>query len=272
MSVYAVGDIQGCYRELMELLERVEFNPRRDKLWVVGDIVNRGPDSKSALRFLFDNRKSVVNVLGNHDLHMLAIYFCKRKARSSDKLEPVFKARACDDWMQWLRHSPLLHHDKALDYTMVHAGIAPQWTLRKARSLAAEVEKALQGKAFTTFLKSMYGNDPARWDNRLRGYDRLRCITNYFTRMRLVSRNGSLEFSYKGDARFSPKGYYPWFAHPHRKTALQRIVFGHWAALGGYIDAFNFGIDTGCVWGRHLTLLDLQTHELHLAQAVNNRR
>lgn len=272
MSLYAVGDIQGCYRELMTLLEQVAFNPGNDTLWVAGDIVNRGPDSKATLKFLYENRQAVVTVLGNHDLHLLAIYFGAKKARSSDTFQAIINAKHCDEWMEWLRHCPLFHYDKSLDYAMVHAGIAPQWSLKQAQRYAVEVETVLKGQSAVKFFSAMYGNDPACWDNTLQGYDRLRCITNYFTRMRLVSRDGSLEFSYKGDAKFSPKGYYPWFKHPKRKTEFQRVIFGHWASLGGYIDTFNFGLDTGCVWGRHLTMMNLKTQQLHVAQAENHRQ
>lgn len=271
MSVYAVGDIQGCYRELMELLERVGFNPKKDKLWVVGDIVSRGPDSKAVLKFLFDNQNAVVNVLGNHDLHLLAIYYGIRKARKGDSIAAILKARQRDDWMQWLRHSPLFHYDKKLDYCMAHAGIAPQWSRKQAIGYAKEVETVLKGRSVKKFLSAMYGNEPVAWDNRLTGYDRLRCITNYFTRMRIVDSHGGLEFSYTGTARLIPEGYHPWFNHPKRKAAFERIIFGHWAALGGYIDAFNFGLDTGCVWGRFMTLMNLETQELHIAKAAGRK-
>lgn len=267
MSVYAVGDIQGCYRELMELLDRVGFNPKTDKLWVAGDIVNRGPNSKAALKFLYDNRKSVINVLGNHDLHLLAIYYGVRNTKASDTLRPILNAKACDDWMQWLRHSPLFYRDKKLDYSMAHAGIAPQWSLKQAARYSGEVETALKSRSIKKFLTAMYGNEPACWNEHLNDLERLRCITNYFTRMRVVDRYGGLQFSYTGDTTHIPDGYHPWFKHPKRKTAVDRIIFGHWAALGGYIDAFNFGLDTGCVWGRYLTLMNLETQELHIAKA-----
>lgn len=270
MSVYAIGDIQGCYRELMDLLEQVNFNPKTDKLWVAGDIVNRGPDSKAALKFLFDNRKAVVNVLGNHDLHLLAIYYGIKSQKSGDTLTPILKAKACDDWMQWLRHSPLFHRDKSLDFSMAHAGIAPQWSLKQAASYSAEVEAALKSRSMKKFLNAMYGNEPARWSNKLQGYERLRCIVNYFTRMRVVSRDGSLELKYNGDPTSCPEGFHPWFEHPKRKTALDKVIFGHWAALGGYIDAFNYGLDTGCVWGRFMTLMNLETKELHIAKAQSH--
>ncbi|MBT8148956.1 MAG: symmetrical bis(5'-nucleosyl)-tetraphosphatase [Pseudomonadales bacterium] len=268
MPVYAVGDIQGCYRELMDVLEQVAFNPARDQLWCVGDMVNRGPDSKAVLRFLFENKKSVRCVLGNHDLHLLAIYHGVREQRRSDTFGKILGAAHCDEWMNWLQQQPLCWHDAKLNYTMVHAGIAPQWSLQQALALSREVETVLQGKAAADFLHNMYGNEPSGWSDELRGAERLRVITNYFTRMRLVDGSGALNLSYTNDLANVPDGYYPWFLHPQRATTEQRIIFGHWAALNGYINNHNlFGLDSGCVWGRTLTLMQLQSHDLFMAQA-----
>ena len=268
MAVYAVGDIQGCYAELMDVLEQVDFDPARDQLWVCGDLVNRGRNCKATLRFIYENRKSVRAVLGNHDLHLLAIYHGVRKPRRSDTFDKILNASRCDEWMAWLQSLPLCWHDEKLDYTLVHAGIAPQWDLQQALALSAEVEQALRGKRAREFFEHMYGDDPNLWRDDLKGYARLRCITNYFTRMRLVDRRGALNFGYKNDLANVPDGYYPWFLHPERKNAKLRIIFGHWAALGGYINNHNlFGLDSGCVWGRSLTLMELATHDLFLAQA-----
>lgn len=268
MADYAVGDIQGCYAELMDVLEQVAFNPKHDKLWIVGDIVNRGENCKATLRFVYDNRKAMRIVLGNHDLHLLAIYHGVRKPRRRDTFDKILASSHCEEWLDWLQRQPLCRHDSKLGYTMVHAGIAPQWSLKKALSLSAEVEKALQGKRATGFFEHMYGDEPNLWNDELKGYARLRCITNYFTRMRLVDRRGALNLSYKNDLANVPDGYYPWFLHPERKDLGSKIIFGHWAALGGYINNHNlFGLDSGCVWGRSLTLMQLETRDLYLAQA-----
>lgn len=268
MAIYAVGDIQGCYDELMDVLEQVAFKPGRDVLWVCGDIVNRGQNCKATLKFLYEHRDSVRAVLGNHDLHLLAIYHGVRKPRRNDTFDKILASSRCDEWMAWLQSLPLCWHDSKLDYTMAHAGLAPHWDLKTALALSAEVEKALQGKHALEFFQNMYGDEPNLWDDKLKGSDRLRCITNYFTRMRLVDRRGALNLSYKNDLANVPDGYYPWFLHPKRKNGDLRIIFGHWAALGGYINNHNlFGLDSGCVWGRSLTLMQLETHDLFLAQA-----
>ncbi|MDA8978216.1 symmetrical bis(5'-nucleosyl)-tetraphosphatase [bacterium] len=268
MSVYAVGDIQGCYRELMEVLDQVAFNPSHDQLWAVGDLINRGPDSKAVLRFLYDNKRAVRCVLGNHDLHFLAVYHGARKARRNDTFEKLLAASHCDEWINWLQQQPLCWHDETLNYTMVHAGIAPQWTLQDALRYSAEVQAVLQSQHASEFLQHMYGNEPNAWSDDLKDEARLRCITNYFTRMRLVDGSGALNLDYANDLAQVPDGYYPWFLHPQRAATEQRIIFGHWAALDGYVNNHNlFGLDTGCAWGRSLTLMQLESHDLFLAQA-----
>lgn len=268
MTDYAVGDIQGCYHELMNLLEQVAFNPDHDRLWVAGDLVNRGPDSLATLKFLYQNRNSVQCVLGNHDLHLLAIYFGHRKAKSSDTFEEIIASKHSEKWINWLRQQPLCHHDPELNYTMVHAGIAPQWSLDQALAYSAEVENVLRSDDIDLFLANMYGNQPDTWSNKLTGTDRLRCITNYFTRIRICDSAGKLDLEYKNDLDNIPPDYFPWFKHPDRKTEQQRIIFGHWAALGGHVNNKNlFGLDTGCVWGQALTLLQMDTHDLFIATA-----
>ncbi|MBT8140413.1 MAG: symmetrical bis(5'-nucleosyl)-tetraphosphatase [Gammaproteobacteria bacterium] len=268
MATYAVGDIQGCYAELMDVLEQVAFNPAKDQLWVVGDFVNRGNKCKATLRYLYENRKSVRAVLGNHDLHLLAIQHGVRKPKRSDTFDKILAAPQCEEWLGWLQTLPLCWHDEKLGYTMAHAGIAPQWSLDQALALSAEVEKVLQGKRASEFFEHMYGDEPNLWQDDLSGYARLRCITNYFTRMRLVDARGALNLGYKNDLNNVPDGYYPWFLHPERNNSELRIIFGHWAALGGYINNHNlFGLDSGCVWGRSLTLMQLDTHDLFIAQA-----
>jgi bis(5'-nucleosyl)-tetraphosphatase (symmetrical) len=268
MTHYAVGDIQGCYQELRNLLTQVAFNPRHDHLWVVGDLVNRGPESAATLKFLYNNRDSVSAVLGNHDLALLAIYYGHRNPKRGDTIDNILSAKQSKRWINWLRTLPLCYYDKTQGYAMVHAGIAPQWSLRKALALSKEVEQVLQCDNIDEFLAAMFGNEPALWQDKLTGLDRLRCITNYFTRMRIVNRNAALELDFKGDLHTVPKNYYAWFNHPQRKTANQSILFGHWASLGGYVKSNTlYGLDTGCVWGAHLTLMNLETNEFTVAQS-----
>lgn len=263
MANYAIGDIQGCYHEFMELLSKLNYNPKKDSLWIAGDMVNRGPDSLETLKFIFENRKNIRCVLGNHDLHLMAIYFGIREPRLSDTLNKILKHKQRHDWIEWLSTLPLIQYDSSTDFCMIHAGLAPQWTLKQAIKYSKEVENAIQGKKAETFFKNMYGNSPTNWKNELTDYRRLRCITNYFTRVRAVKLNGSMDFNYKGSIDSLPSNYLAWFKHPHRKTKSHKIIFGHWAALEGYVDNKKlFGIDTGCVWGRYLTALNMDTLEL----------
>ncbi len=269
MAHYAVGDIQGCYGELMNLLDQVAFNPKTDKLWVVGDMVSRGPDSHKVLRFLYEHRACVNAVLGNHDLHLIAIAFGLKRDKPSDCLDRTLRSDALQDWVDWLRTLPLCFYDETYDVTMVHAGIAPPWSIRDALSYSQEVEDVLRSKDATEFLGEMYGNTPLIWSDELEGMQRLRCITNYFTRMRALCSDGSLDFRYKGDTKNMPAQYYPWFKYPQRRARKATIIFGHWASLGGYVDnKYLFGLDTGCVWGRMLTLMNVETKELFVAESL----
>ncbi|MFU6376753.1 symmetrical bis(5'-nucleosyl)-tetraphosphatase [Metapseudomonas otitidis] len=259
MTTYAVGDLQGCLDPLKCLLDRVAFDPVRDRLWLVGDLVNRGPKSLETLRFLFAMRDSVTCVLGNHDLHLLAVAHNVERLKKSDTLREIIEAPDAGDLLDWLRRQKLVHYDEARDIAMVHAGIPPMWTLAKALKRAAEVEEALLDDArLPLFLEGMYGNDPACWDSDLHGITRLRVITNYFTRMRFCKADGTLDLKSKEGADTAPPGYRPWFAHPSRKTRGQKIIFGHWAALEGKCNEPGLhALDTGCVWGGTMTLLNI---------------
>lgn len=259
MTIYAVGDLQGCLDPLKCLLDRVAFDPARDRLWLVGDLVNRGPKSLETLRFLFAMRDSVTCVLGNHDLHLLAVAHNVERLKKSDTLREIIEAPDAGDLLDWLRRQKLVHYDEARDIAMVHAGIPPMWTLAKALKRAAEVEEALLDDArLPLFLEGMYGNDPACWDSDLHGITRLRVITNYFTRMRFCKADGTLDLKSKEGADTAPPGYRPWFAHPSRKTRGQKIIFGHWAALEGKCNEPGLhALDTGCVWGGTMTLLNI---------------
>ena len=259
MTTYAVGDIQGCLQPLQQLLEEVDFNPDSDSLWVVGDMVNRGPDSLGTLRFLRQLGPSVIAILGNHDLHFLALAYHTTKAHRSDTLEELLAAPDLPELIDWIRHCKLMHTDTTLGYTMVHAGIAPQWSLEQALALAHELESTLQSDSkIEPYLTAMYGNEPNCWHNDLTGNDRLRAITNYFTRLRFCKADGTMELTSKTGIDQTPSGYAPWFSFSNRITRQDKIIFGHWAALEGKTLTPNvFALDTGCIWGGKLTLMRL---------------
>jgi len=263
MTLYAVGDLQGCLAPLQCLLERVNFNPQHDRLWLTGDLVNRGPKSLETLRFLYAMRDSIQIVLGNHDLHLLAVAHNSRNLRRSDTLDEILQAPDRDELLHWLRQQKLLHHDETRQLTLVHAGIPPQWSLKKALKRAAEVEAVLRDEQlFPAYLDDLYGNEPNQWHKKLSGTARLRLITNYFTRMRFCTAEGKLELSTKESAGNAPAGFAPWFSHLNRKMRGQAILFGHWAALQGRCDEPCVqALDTGCVWGGAMTLLNCDNGE-----------
>ncbi|WPC04679.1 symmetrical bis(5'-nucleosyl)-tetraphosphatase [Pseudomonas benzenivorans] len=265
MATYAVGDLQGCLEPLRCLLRRVAFDPDKDRLWLVGDLVNRGPASLETLRFVYALRESVTCVLGNHDLHLLAAAHNIERLKKADTLQDILNAPDRDELLDWLRRQKLLHYDAERDIALVHAGIPPQWSLQKALKRAAEVEEALRDDSrLPLFLDGMYGNEPARWDSELRGITRLRVITNYFTRMRFCTADGTLDLKSKEGIGSAPAGYAPWFSHANRKTRGQKIVFGHWAALEGRCNEPGlFALDTGCVWGGAMSLLNIDSGERH---------
>jgi bis(5'-nucleosyl)-tetraphosphatase (symmetrical) len=260
MATYAVGDIQGCLDPLKRLLKQVKFNWDRDRLWMVGDLVNRGPDSLRTLRYVYKRRDNITCVLGNHDLHLLALANGLTKRGRGDTLEKVLIAHDRDELLRWLRQRPMIHTEG--DYTLVHAGIPHIWTLEEAHEYAQEVEAALRGPEWRKFLSRMYGNTPRRWNNALEGYPRLRTITNYLTRMRFVYANGQLDLASKGQQPNPGREVAPWFSYPDRETRGQKIIFGHWAALQGKVSDPNlFAMDTGCVWGGQMSLVCLESGE-----------
>lgn len=268
MSIYAIGDIQGCYRPLRKLLNSVDFKPGRDELWCVGDLINRGPDSLDTLRFLSDINDSVTLVLGNHDLHFLAMYHGCTDTGGRHTLDRLLAAPDCDALAEWLRFQPLVH-DRVLEYPegrqhylMVHAGVPPGWSRQDTLARAAEVETALQGRNFRAYLLNMYGNKPDCWDDSLSGYERLRLITNYLTRMRFCTADGKLNLSNKAGLDTAPAGYHPWYEF-EQLTPETIILFGHWAALEGQTGRPGvYALDTGCVWGRELSMMRLEDHQL----------
>jgi len=251
LAVYAVGDIQGCTDELRALLDRLRFDPGRDRLWLTGDLVSRGPDSAGSLRFVRSLGTAAIAVLGNHDLHLLATACGHGPGRPDATLKQVRQAPDGDELLDWLRRRPLLHGDGVLGWTMVHAGLPPQWDLDTAASCAAEVEAALARDPDALFA-SMYGNDPQRWSPSLASRDRLRFTINCLTRLRYVDRGGTLLLKLKGAPAMAPRGAIPWFRHPRRASAGHRIVFGHWSTLGLLREGDVMCLDGGCVWGGSL--------------------
>lgn len=255
MAIYAIGDIQGCYDDLMRLLDTIKFDKNSDQLWFVGDLVNRGPKSLETLRFIRSLGDSAISVLGNHDLHLLAVAYKHSPARAKDTIRPVLQAKDREELLHWLRHRPLFHYNN--DFCLLHAGLPPQWDFFTAKKMASRVEKELRGDKYIKFLKNMYGNSPSRWDEKLTGIEQLRFTVNCFTRMRFCDEKGRLDFNYSGKLGSQPKHLIPWFDLPNRRNAHLKIIFGHWSALG-YHQARNcYAIDTGCLWGGQLTALRL---------------
>lgn len=259
MAVYAIGDIQGCYDPFRELLDAIEFDPGQDKLWLCGDLVNRGPKSLKTLRFVKSLGESALTVLGNHDLHLLALASGQvSNTRRFATLQKTLRANDLDELVDWLRHLPLAHYDKTMNTLLVHAGTHPSWSARKTRTLAREVEAELRSDDYEWLLGKMYGNTPTTWSEKHTGYKRLRFIINCLTRMRMMTAKGRLNFSHAGSAYLSAsRKLRPWFAQDDRAAADTRIVFGHWSALGLVVLPNLVSLDTGCVWGRQLTAVRL---------------
>lgn len=257
MATYAIGDIQGCHDSLQRLIDKLRFNPAHDQLWLVGDLVNRGLKSLQTLRFIKDLGDAATVVLGNHDLHLLALAAGSQHLHGEDTLGAVLAAPDAPELIDWLRHQPLVHHDAAIGFTMLHAGMAPEWTIADALALSREVQAQLAAPDWHHFVQAIYGNEPASWDANLTGILRQRAIINFLTRARFCTRNGRLDFAYKGPPGTQPPWLTPWFELAQRRSANNRIVFGHWSALGAGVSNNAFSIDTGCVWGQRLTALRL---------------
>ena len=257
MATYAIGDVQGCFDSLQNLLAACTFDPTRDRLWLVGDLVNRGPKSLETLRLIKSFGNSAITVLGNHDLYLLMVAEGGAKFRGKDDtLDDVLNAPDRDELLDWLRRQPLCHVEG--DYCLVHAGLLPQWSAKRARELAREVEAKLQGKDYPEFVRNLWGGEPAAWDDDLKGWPRLRVIVNAMTRMRFCTRKGVMEFKAKGKLANAPAGYLPWFDVPERKSASSILVTGHWSALGLRITQNQLALDSGCLWGGHLTAVRLE--------------
>ena len=257
MATYAIGDIQGCYHAFKALLMRLNFNQKNDQLWLVGDLINRGSGSLEVLRWCFQHQQCLKVVLGNHDLHALAVGNGLKPAHKGDTLQASIDAPDSHTLFEWLRHQPLIIEQDG--YVMVHAGLLPQWSIQDALSYASEVETVLKSDQYRIFLANMYGNRPNQWRADLQGMDRLRVITNAFTRLRICSPAGEMEFDFKGELQDIPTGYLPWFDVPSRQSQAANIICGHWSALGLRQRDNIYALDTGCLWSGQLTAMCLET-------------
>ncbi len=257
MATYAIGDLQGCAEEFDALLEKIAFRPSHDTLWLVGDLVNRGPDSLGVLRRVIALGRSAVSVLGNHDLHLLATVAGRRDLSPADTFQDVLEAPDSRELIDWLRYRPLLHYDASARRVLVHAGIPPAWTVREARVQAREIETLLRGRRWRYALRGMYGNEPAMWRPNLDREERRRFTINALTRMRYCDHRGRLDLRFSGPPGTQQKGLLPWFDVAERKAVNVHIVFGHWAALGLLRRADVTALDTGCAWGNRLTAVRL---------------
>ena len=260
MATYAIGDVQGCIGPLRRLLDALAFDRARDRLWFVGDLVNRGPDSLATLRLVKDLGDAAVAVLGNHDFHLLAVAAGQAKQHRSDTLQAVLDAPDRKALLAWLRQRPMLHVQDG--WALVHAGLLPQWSIAQAQALAREVEAALRGEGWRGFLGKLYGDAPASWSEGLRGADRLRVIVNAMARMRFCSAEGRIELGTKGDTAKAPPGFFPWFDAPARASRDHTIVCGHWSALGLKLRPDLLALDSGCVWGGSLSAVRLEDRKL----------
>ena len=261
MATYAIGDIQGCYDDFRRLLDHIEFDPTRDKLWSVGDLVNRGPGSLAVLRWFKAMGEQAVVVLGNHDLHLLALAAGNHQRGRNHTVDDVLTAPDRDELLHWLRHRPLLHYSDHKRFAMIHAGLPPQWDLTQARACAAELEVELRGPGHVDFLQAMYGDEPDLWSDDLRGVDRLRFITNCFTRLRYCTADGRLLLRETSLPGSQPEHALPWFKVPSRASRETRIVFGHWSTLGYTAEHNVWALDTGCVWGGSLTAVRIRRRQ-----------
>ena len=267
MAIYAVGDVQGCHAELARLLDDIRFDAAADKLWLVGDLVNRGADSLAVLRLVKSLGDNAITVLGNHDLHLLAVAEGVAELSRHDTLDKILNAPDRDELLHWLRNQRLLHAQDG--YVLVHAGLLPQWSVAQAESLAREVETALRSDDYAKFLAHMYGNQPGHWDDELTGYKRLRVVTNALTRMRICTASGDMEFRFKGEVENIPAGYMPWFDVPERASGKATVICGHWSALGLLVTEKVIALDTGCLWGGPMSVIRLEDRQLFQVSCKN---
>ncbi|PHS72344.1 MAG: diadenosine tetraphosphatase [Cycloclasticus sp.] len=261
MTTYAIGDVQGCYDSLRRLLDKLRFDPSNDQLWFTGDLINRGPHSLETLRFIISLGDSARSVLGNHECHFLAIAFEHKDPHHTDTFSDILDAGDADVLIQWLRSQPFFYEDSNVGYSMLHAGLPPQWSIEDTRQYARELESHIQSDNINEFLASMYGNQPDYWDINLTGNDRLRFIINCFTRLRFCDKNGRINLIEKGAIGTQADSLIPWFDAPNRKNGGQKIVFGHWSTLGLHQQNNATCLDTGCLWGGSLSAMKLDGSE-----------
>ncbi len=269
MATYAIGDIQGCYAEFQDLLAAMSFEPSRDRLWLVGDLVNRGPHSLEVLRFVRDLGDAAITVLGNHDLHLLMRAEGCSKRREDDTLDAILAAPDRAELLDWLRHQRMIHVENG--FVLVHAGLLPQWSVAQAQQLGQEVEATLRGPRYHKFLEHLWGSEPAAWSEDLKGWPRLRVIVNAMTRMRFCTPEGVMEFHSKGETTHAPAGHLPWFETPGRRSADHVLVTGHWSALGLRLTDHLLALDTGCLWGRQLSGMRLEDRQLFQVESQQRK-
>lgn len=263
MATYAIGDIQGCFEPFQALLEQIQFDPSKDRLWLTGDLINRGPGSLQTLRYVRALGDRAVTVLGNHECHFLAVAQGHKRPHRSDSFHDILDAPDRDELIDWIRQQPFFYHDAELGYGMLHAGVPPQWDVATIKARAAELSAALQDHRFDGFMADMYGNQPNRWSDDLEGHDRLRFIINCFTRMRFCSPKGKLDLKQKGPLGSQPEPLLPWFQAPNRQSKALPIIFGHWSQLGLYRGDNVVCLDSGCLWGGQMSALHLETGAVH---------
>ncbi len=269
MATYAIGDVQGCFSSLIQLTKTIQFNPQQDRLWFVGDLVNRGPDSLNVLRYIRKLGSAAIAVLGNHDLFLLAVAAGLTPLRPADTLTPILEAPDAPGLMTWLRQQPLLYREG--DVLLVHAGLLPGWTVEQAEELAGEAQTAIRGDQFMTTLQALHPSGPLQWRPDLTGPIRLATIIKVLTRLRACSQEGIMESSFTGPPDRTPEGFQPWFDAPGRRSATATIVFGHWAAMGLRLTPNLLALDSGCVYGRQLTAVRLEDRKVFQVRCEETR-
>ncbi|MEH6502307.1 MAG: symmetrical bis(5'-nucleosyl)-tetraphosphatase [Cycloclasticus sp.] len=266
MATYAIGDLQGCYDPLRRLLDTLKFDPAHDQVWFAGDLINRGPKSLQTLRFIISLGDSARSVLGNHECHFLAVAYGHKKPHKADTFEQLLAAEDAKGLVDWVRKQPFMYEDEALGYSMIHAGLPPQWSLSEARQYARELEATFQSDNIDPFLASMYGDQPNHWNTNLTGNERLRFVINCFTRLRYCDEQGRLHLKEKGAIGTQAEGSLPWFETPNRKTLNDKILFGHWSTLGLHKKNNTICLDSGCLWGDKLSAIKLDGSEQIISQ------
>lgn len=257
MATYAIGDVQGCFDDLLRLLDKINFDSTSDTLWFCGDIINRGPKSLDTIRFIKQLNTAAITVLGNHDLHFLAVAYLSTKPAKYDTFSDILQANDRSELVDWLRFQKLFHYDPDLNISMVHAGLPVEWSIQQAQQYSQEIESVLQQDKPQEFFRHMYGNYPPKWSDDLQGWDRYRFITNVFTRMRFCRRNGQPDYKFKGNVGSQPEDLVPWFLVTERESKNDDIIFGHWSTLSNIKQPHIYPIDTGCLWQGKLSALKI---------------